>query len=177
MIVFVVNIRCCGYKKSPTLLCEAFNRQQVLLLFFFLYIFLYIFCSIGLFVIFFLISFLIILLCVFLLLVFLHFFLGFFLFRFGQFYIIVAHIYIHSRDGFSMPSPCRVPLAAGSGQPVAQRIRLTKTSRSKVAKSPRPSPVPMKRMGMPSSFWMAMATPPLPLPSSLVRMMPVRLAA
>jgi hypothetical protein len=37
--------------------------------------------------------------------------------------------------------------------------------------------VPMKRMGMPSSFWMAMATPPLPLPSSLVRMMPVRLAA
>ncbi len=66
-------------------------------------------------------------------------------------------------------SALRIPRSA-----IDQSIRLTKTSRSKRAKSSTPSPLPMKRVGIPSSFWIATATPPLPLPSSLVSTIPVR---
>jgi hypothetical protein len=49
--------------------------------------------------------------------------------------------------------------------------------RSNGAKSSSFSPVPTKRVGTPSSSWIATTMPPLPLPSSFVTIRPVSLSA
>jgi hypothetical protein len=49
--------------------------------------------------------------------------------------------------------------------------------RSNCAKSPSFSPVPTKRVRIPSSSWIATTMPPLPLPSSLVTIRPVSSSA
>lgn len=53
-------------------------------------------------------------------------------------------------------------------------IFATNSRPSNGAKSSSSSPVPTKRVGIPSSSCMAMTTPPFPLPSSFVTMSPVR---
>lgn len=50
----------------------------------------------------------------------------------------------------------------------------TKRSMSNSARSSGPSPSPTKRIGIPNSRLMGMATPPFAEPSSLARMMPVQ---
>ena len=65
------------------------------------------------------------------------------------------------------------PAATASNQNISARNFLA----SNTAKSSILSPVPTKRVGIPSSSWIATTMPPLPLPSSFVTMTPVSVKA